>query len=123
MSRWFRFHADMVWYVEIATLSNADFRRKLMEALEGGENEISPFIRGPYVRPLADEWQELRAAVFERDDYTCQYCGDRGKRLECDHVVPVARGGSSDIDNLTTACFACNRSKRSKTVEEWRAAQ
>lgn len=123
MSRWFRFNSDMVWRPEIARLPAGEFRRKLMLALEGQENEFSPYIRGPYTRPLANEWRELRDAVFKRDDYTCQYCGERGGKLECDHVLPVARGGNSDLGNLATACFKCNRSKRSKTVDEWRAAQ
>jgi hypothetical protein len=64
-------------------------------------------------------WQSLRAAIFRRDNYTCQYCGAAGARLECDHVVPVSRGGSNDESNLVTACFTCNRSKRDKTLAEW----
>lgn len=72
-------------------------------------------------RPPAHIWRSLREQVFERDDYTCHYCGSRGVRLECDHVLPVSRGGGHDLDNLVTACFACNRSKRAKTVEEWQA--
>lgn len=71
-------------------------------------------------RPSAEVWRKIRRSIFERDDYTCQYCGKRGTRLECDHVVPVSRGGSNDQDNLATACFACNRSKRNKLVSEWR---
>lgn len=66
------------------------------------------------------EWSEIRAAVFERDNYTCTYCGERGKKLECDHVHPLSKGGSNEMDNLTTACFACNRSKHAKTLAEWR---
>lgn len=65
-------------------------------------------------------WAALRTAVFERDDYTCRYCGARGVRLECDHVVPVAKGGQTHIENLATACLPCNRSKGSKTLQEWR---
>lgn len=72
-------------------------------------------------RPPLVEWRDLRAYVFSRDDYTCQYCGKRGGRLECDHVVPVSRGGGSESENLATACFSCNRSKRDKLVSEWRA--
>lgn len=72
-------------------------------------------------RHVPADWPERRAAVFERDDYTCTYCGKRGGRLECDHKVPVSRGGGHDPSNLTTACYECNRSKRDKTVEEWRA--
>lgn len=71
-------------------------------------------------RPPANVWARLRTFIFERDDWTCQYCGARGCKLECDHIFPVSRGGSSDPQNLTTACFVCNRSKRAKTIEEWR---
>jgi 5-methylcytosine-specific restriction endonuclease McrA len=72
------------------------------------------------VRPCAEVWAKIRARIFARDNYTCQYCGAHGVTLECDHIVPVARGGSHDDDNLNTACFQCNRSKRDKTLAEWR---
>ncbi|MFZ4539843.1 HNH endonuclease, partial [Propionivibrio sp.] len=71
-------------------------------------------------RPLTHIWKEIRSRIFNRDDYTCRYCGERGKKLECDHVIPVSRGGVHTDDNLVTACFACNRSKRDKLVEEWK---
>lgn len=67
----------------------------------------------------ASQWQRLRSLVFERDNYTCSYCGQRGGKLECDHVHPVSRGGSHDEKNLTTSCKTCNQSKRDKTPEEW----
>ena len=70
-------------------------------------------------RVNAAEWSIIRSQVFDRDNYTCTYCGERGGRLECDHIHPHSRGGSDDLENLTTACFACNRSKRDKTLEEW----
>jgi len=70
-------------------------------------------------RPNSNEWKRLRSLVFERDDYTCQYCGQRGGKLECDHITPVSRGGFSELWNLATACKPCNRSKRAKTPEEW----
>lgn len=65
-------------------------------------------------------WAALRGEVFERDDYTCQYCGDRGVRLECDHIIPRAAGGPSTLKNLATACKPCNRAKGSKPLSEWR---
>jgi len=74
------------------------------------------------LRPLSHIWREIRERIFARDDYTCQYCGERGKKLECDHIHPVSKGGSNQDDNLATACFACNRSKRDKTLNEWRLA-
>lgn len=72
-------------------------------------------------RPPFPEWSETRLRIFERDNYTCQYCGQRGGKLECDHIIPVAKDGGHHDANLATACFACNRSKRDKTLEEWTA--
>lgn len=66
------------------------------------------------------EWSKTRARIFERDDFTCRYCGTRGGDLECDHIIPIARGGSNDDDNLCTACFPCNRDKGAKLLSEWR---
>lgn len=66
------------------------------------------------------EWASLRSSIFERDEYTCQYCGKKGGRLECDHVHPFSLGGHSVPENLVTACVSCNRSKGAKTLSEWR---
>ena len=56
---------------------------------------------------------KLRFDVFRRDKYVCQYCGACGPKveLEVDHVIPVARGGTDDMNNLKTSCFDCNRGK------------
>jgi 5-methylcytosine-specific restriction endonuclease McrA len=67
------------------------------------------------------EWQRMRLAVFQRDNFTCQYCGATDKALDCDHVVPLSRGGITHEHNLVTACFPCNRSKGDKLIEEWAA--
>jgi hypothetical protein len=71
-------------------------------------------------RPSSELWRVIRSRIFERDNYTCAYCGDRGVKLECDHVVPVSRGGDHTDENLVCSCFSCNRSKRDKLVNEWR---
>lgn len=66
------------------------------------------------------KWKVIRQRIFDRDDHTCAYCGVTGVALECDHIMPISKGGSNDDDNLTTACEPCNRSKGSKLLEEWR---
>jgi 5-methylcytosine-specific restriction endonuclease McrA len=72
------------------------------------------------LRPSAEVWRKIRDYIFRRDNYTCQYCGVRGAKLECDHVIPVAKGGDHEESNLVTACFRCNRSKHTKLLEQWR---
>lgn len=64
-------------------------------------------------------WQELRKKVFIRDSFTCSYCGKIGGILECDHIIPFSKGGSNELENLTTACRKCNRQKKDKLVEEF----
>jgi hypothetical protein len=57
--------------------------------------------------------KRVRFEVFKRDEFACQYCGATPPKaiLEIDHIDPIALGGGNDIDNLVTACFACNRGK------------
>lgn len=65
------------------------------------------------------EWDVVRTRIFGRDNYTCGYCGVRGGDLECDHIIPIVRGGSNEDDNLKTACRACNQAKGTKLISEW----
>lgn len=60
---------------------------------------------------------KLRHKVFKRDGYRCVECGASKDEttLEIDHVTPVSKGGTNDIDNLQTLCKACNRAKRART--------
>ncbi len=69
------------------------------------------------VNPNGETRKKLPAAtrryVFERDDFTCLYCGlslfdQDGVALHVDHVHPFVLGGSDHIDNLATACCWCN---------------
>ena len=57
--------------------------------------------------------KRLRFRVFERDNFTCQYCGKRPPEviLHVDHVYPVSKGGKGEIENLITACADCNLGK------------
>jgi hypothetical protein len=58
----------------------------------------------------------VRRFVYERDEYRCTFIDpETGRRceskhrLELDHVVPFARGGSNAPDNLRLACRAHNQ--------------
>lgn len=59
-------------------------------------------------------------ALLEKQDWKCNGCGvSLQDRRHKDHIVPLARGGSSDIGNLQWLCPGCNRSKGVKTHAEW----
>lgn len=48
----------------------------------------------------------------------CKACGSTND-LEIDHVVPIARGGGDDLDNLQALCGTCNAAKGTKTMDEF----
>lgn len=58
------------------------------------------------------EWKELRAKYNNQ----CVRCGQE-KTLTADHVIPISKGGSSDISNIQPLCKPCNSSKRDKTTD------
>jgi 5-methylcytosine-specific restriction endonuclease McrA len=56
--------------------------------------------------------------ILRRDNYTCQYCGQRSARLTIDHVTPRRLGGVHGWENLVAACPACNHRKGGRTLAE-----
>jgi 5-methylcytosine-specific restriction endonuclease McrA len=56
--------------------------------------------------------------VLRRDDYTCQYCGQRSAHLTIDHVIPRRLGGTHTWENLVAACPSCNHHKGGRTVDQ-----
>lgn len=62
--------------------------------------------------------RRLRFRVFQRDRFTCVYCGRSAPAviLEADHKHPRSKGGPDTLANLVTACLDCNRGKSDRIV-------
>lgn len=62
-----------------------------------------------------------RAKVYERDNFTCQFCGvaPEADQLSIDHLDPVSRGGLDEITNYVTSCRSCNSRKSNKPLAEF----
>lgn len=56
---------------------------------------------------------KVRFRIFERDNFTCVYCGCRAntENLHVDHIEPYSKGGRTTLDNLVTSCSTCNMGK------------
>jgi 5-methylcytosine-specific restriction endonuclease McrA len=59
-----------------------------------------------------------RFEIFNRDRFTCQYCGRETRELTLDHVVPRSRGGQHSWENLVSACIPCNHRKGERLPAE-----
>lgn len=74
-------------------------------AWKGGITPINTKIRN------SEEYTEWRKSVFERDEYTCQECEEKGGILHADHIKPFAYYPELrlDINNGRTLCLSCHR--------------
>ncbi|MDQ3045602.1 MAG: HNH endonuclease [Chloroflexota bacterium] len=80
-------------------------------------SELAELIRAIPSSQLSRELQtrepipeEVRHEVWRRDQGKCVRCGGV-ERLEFDHIVPVALGGSNTTRNVQLLCETCNREK------------
>ena len=72
---------------------------------KGGVTPINESIR------KSVEYKLWREAVYQRDNYTCVFCGERGGKLNADHIKPFAYYPELRfaIDNGRTLCVPCHR--------------
>ena len=61
-----------------------------------------------------------RVNVATRDDFRCQYCGNKHPlgQLNYDHVVPRSQGGRTEWENIVMACYPCNSRKGARTPKQ-----
>jgi len=63
---------------------------------------------------------EKRKELFERDNWTCFYCGEKvnTENATLDHYEPQCKGGDDNKDNLKTCCVVCNSIKSGRAYDE-----
>lgn len=62
--------------------------------------------------------ESIQQQVRERANYLCEFCHANERwqyvKFTVDHVLPVSLGGGDRLENLTLACFHCNRRKTNR---------
>lgn len=87
--------------------SVAHAKRKALKAANGVGNQrlILKWIKS---------WKSKRCAK-------CFWClrQIQSKRCQCDHIIPLKKGGPHSIENLCISCDDCNRRKHDRLPEKW----
>lgn len=61
-----------------------------------------------------------RVNIYARDEYRCQYCGQKKRmgELTYDHVIPKSKGGKTEWTNIVACCVECNQRKANRGPEQ-----
>jgi hypothetical protein len=111
--RWWLFRDEFYWeddglnereVMALALQRENQRERQVQRAVALMEGDIAAVALR---EPLSDA---VKAFVWQRDGGRCVGCGAR-ERLEFDHVIPLALGGSNTARNLQLLCESCNRRK------------
>jgi len=75
-------------------------------------------IIAPNAIKLIKKLKPLKDRVLERDNYTCQYCGEKGDTI--DHIVPQSKYKIHTTEEMVVcACKRCNQLKANRPMHEF----
>lgn len=88
-------------------------------AYEDGRTKEDKIQRGRFRK-------QIQKLVLERDNYSCQICGQHGGHLQVDHIQPWAEYVELrfDMKNCRTLCQGCHykvtyRKEMPKEIKAW----
>jgi hypothetical protein len=108
----------------------AKSKKGVLNPMWGKRGKLSPFYKGGYERKLFlnrrrkaskkanggshtfEEWND-KLIQFNQ---SCAFCFRTNIRLTADHILPLSKGGSDDIENIQPLCQRCNSIKKDRLI-------
>jgi len=89
------------------------FHEHLMDMAKRGWHKRRARLAGNGGSYTRSEWRKL----CEYYDHRCVCCNHQFQRLTVDHVLPLTKGGTNDIQNIQPLCRSCNSRKHDKEAD------
>lgn len=85
-------------------------RNRSSEVIESGFLFTSTIMKKTtYSKKLLDpRWQKKRLKIMERDEFTCQSCGNKNETLQVHHFVYNGNPWDANDSDLITYCDNCH---------------
>ena len=72
-----------------------------------------PEVNSPQAEKMIGNEELL--AMWRKINTECSFCGST-EDLTVDHIIPVSRGGTNDLENLQPLCRSCNSYKKDRLI-------
>lgn len=110
--------------IKVMAMSLEDWQKLL---LQSDTLETEMFLADPSGKVVKSIYRKTQRqidsyvqwACFQRDNYTCRYCGRTGIPLTVDHVDLFEKGGAPILENFISACKNCNKERGNMEYEDW----
>jgi len=108
---WDKNHKDYYGYDYIA---QKKWRKKNLKRCSFNVNKYKLRKRNAEGSHTFGEWQNLKIQY----NYTCPCCSKKEPEIKLteDHIIPLSKGGSDNIENIQPLCKSCNSKKHTKII-------
>ncbi len=88
-------------------LYDKEYRRIVKQRIKGKK------VRLKYGSGFLSRVPKIKSVLIRRDGRCCDFCLKRFEFLELtvDHVIPISKGGTNNMDNLRLLCVECHKYK------------
>lgn len=79
---------------------------------EEGDKQVDKSVKVVHKRKSFSKMERLQ--IYRKTEGHCYLCGDfvDFNMFEAEHKIPLAKGGTNDLENIFCSCHSCNTIKR-----------
>jgi len=108
-----RYYENNVEVIKLQSRINSKrYRKEHPEAKRVSEAKRDARKAGNGGSYTVQQWIE----VCEMQGYKCNMCYNWFEMLTIDHIHPISKGGTNNIENIQGLCSFCNNSKKDKLI-------